>query len=104
MNDSTRSRVGTLERGVVEAPVRVELGIEIVVIVAQPLEPGEIFVVIDRGEQAADLPELLALVLAREMAVLDQRVENVGLADRDELVPVRGRAVVVAVIRRHGSR
>jgi len=85
--------VSLLDDRPVEVRVRVELGIEIEVVVAQPLELVEIFVVIDRRQEAADVPELLALLLAAERAVLDQRIEDVGLADRDELV-----ALAVAVL------
>ena len=77
-------RVGALERGVVEARMRVKLGIEVEVVVAQPFELREIFIVIDGGEQAAELAELVALRFVGEAAVVDQGVDNVGLADRDE--------------------
>ncbi len=78
--------VMALERGVVDARRRCELGIEVEIGVTQLLELVEILVVIDRRQQPADLAELAALLLAAEGAMLDQRVENVGLADGDELV------------------
>jgi hypothetical protein len=48
---------------------------------------------------------LLALRLAREFAVLDQRVKDVDLADRDEVPPILRRARLLAVDfdLRHGS-
>jgi hypothetical protein len=69
----------------------VELGVEVEVVVAQPLELVEIFVVVDRRQETADLAELLALLLAAERPMLDQRIEQVGFADGDELIAV-GRA------------
>ena len=90
-------RIGAVDRIGAEPRVRGQLRIEIVVGVPQLLEAVEIFVVIDRRQHLADLPELLALAVVRELAMLDQRVEDVGLADRDEvasLVGGRGRAAV----------
>jgi hypothetical protein len=69
--------------------MRLELGIEVEVVVAQPFELREILIVIDCGEQAADLAESVALRLG-EAAVVDQGVENVGLANRDEMIPIVG--------------
>jgi hypothetical protein len=89
--------IGHFLCGIVEARMRIELGIEVVM--AQPLELVEVFVVIDRGQEAADLAELLPFRRAGERSMLDQRVEQVRLAHRDELVPLVGRAA--RIIRRH---
>lgn len=93
--------IGTLERVVVEARVRLDLRIEIEVIGAQPLQPVEIFVVVDRAEQPAKLAELV-VVVAGERTVLDQRGEDVDLADRNELIAVGGRRHSRTLALRHG--
>ena len=67
----------------VEARMRLELGIEVEIIVAQPFQLAEIFIVIDGGEEPADLAKS-RVRLVGQLAVVDQGVENVGLADRDE--------------------
>jgi hypothetical protein len=59
-------RIGFLERGGVEARVRVDLGVEVEIVVAQPLELAEIFVMIDRRERTTDLAEFLPLCRAGE--------------------------------------
>jgi hypothetical protein len=74
-----------------------ELGIEVEVVVAQPFELGEIFVVVDGGEPAADLAEAVALRVIGELAVVEQGVQHVGLADRDELIPIVGSVRVRAI-------
>jgi len=94
---SQQVRVGSLERVMVEAGMRLDLGIEVEVVVAQPFELREIFIVIDGGEQAADLAEAVALRLV-EAAVVDQGLENVGLANRDEMTPIVGRVSGPAII------
>ncbi len=96
--------ISALERGQIEAGMRVELGIEVEIGVAQMFEPVEIFIVIDRPEQAADPAEFFALLLARELPMLDQRVEDIDLADRNEMAAVvLGAAVAARIDRRHGS-
>ena len=70
--------------------MRLELGIEVEIIVAQPFQLAEIFIVIDGGEEPADLAEAVALRLVGQLAVVDQGVEKVGLADRDEMIPIVG--------------
>ena len=57
---------------------------------------------IDGREQAADLAEGVALRRVGEVAVLDQGVENVGLADRDEMVPIAGGVSLPAIGRGRG--
>src|SRR5207244_9985553 len=86
--------IGVLERCSVEACPRVVPGIEVVIVAAQRFEAFEIFIVEDGAEHAADLPELALGGLVGELAVLDQRICNVALADRDELVPSAGSAVL----------
>jgi hypothetical protein len=78
--------VGVRKRGSIQARMRIELGIEIEILVAQPFQLLEIFVMIDGGERSADLPELFALDLARQRSMLDQRVQQIGFANRDELL------------------
>jgi len=97
-------RIGIFERGTVEARMRLELGIEVEIVVAQPLECTEIFVVIDGGDEPADLTEAVALRVVGEMAVVDQGVEDVGLADRDEMFPIAGgvRGPAIGLARCHG--
>ena len=46
---------------------------------------------IDRSEDAAEPTELVALRAACYTTVIDEGVEDVGLADRDEAIPVRPR-------------
>ena len=72
--------------------MRVALGLEIEVIVAQPLELTERLIMIDRRQNPADLAKLLALGVAKR-AMLDQRVEQLGFANGYELV---ARAVALA--------
>ena len=91
-------RIGVRDRRGIEARTRIELGIEVVIVVTQPLELVEILVVIDRRQKPADLAELLALPLAAERPVLDQRCEQIGLADGDELVAVVVGAPVLVLL------
>src|SRR5437762_9905883 len=63
-----------------------ELRVEIVIVVAQRLELLEIGIVIDAAEQPAELAELFALAALLEGAVFAQRLDDVGLAHRDELI------------------
>jgi hypothetical protein len=81
--------------------MRLDLGIEIEVVVAQPLEPLEIFVMINRCQQAADLAEVGALPFAAERSALDQGVDELGLADRDEPLVLGRRAGAARAVRRH---
>ena len=47
------------------------IGIEIVVVVSQPLEPFEILIMEDRAEKLAELPELFACFIAGDQAVFN---------------------------------
>src|SRR5260370_13774905 len=78
--------ISCLERGMIEARVRVELGIEIEIVVPQPLERIEIVVVIDSGKACADLPEFLPLCFARKRSMPDKRIQQIILADGNELL------------------
>jgi hypothetical protein len=77
-------------------------GIEVVIVPAQHFEALEIFVMIDRAQHAAHLAKLRLERVVPELAILDQRIQNVALADRDELIPPFGRGVVT-VSCCHGS-
>src|SRR4051812_28998922 len=79
--------IGALDGGAVEARKAVGVGVEVEVVVAQPLELIEILIVIDRAEQAAELAELFPLGLARERAIRNDRIEDVDLAGGNEMVP-----------------
>ena len=78
-------RIGAFHRIGLNAHARDQLRIEIEIGVPQLFQAVEIFVVIDRRQQLADLPETLALGVVGKAATLDQRVEDVGFADRDEV-------------------
>ena len=66
--------------------MRIDLGIEIVVVVAQPFQRFEIFVMVDRSQHPAELAEFFPIVVVGKSALLRQSREDVALADRDELV------------------
>ena len=63
--------------------MRRDLGVEIVVVVAQPLERREIFVVIDRGQHFAEPPEFLAAGRIAERMLLRQRQQKIRPAERE---------------------
>src|SRR5579862_7472003 len=81
--------------------MRRDLGAEIVIVVAQPLQRLEIIVVINRRQHGAEPAEFFAVLLAFAIALLDQRGQEVALADGNELIG----AVVRRAIRNvgHGS-
>ena len=79
-------RIGALVGAAVELRMRGDLGIEVEVVLAQPLELREIFVMEDRREHASDLAELVMHGLAGGFVLRGQRVQNVGLAHRYEMV------------------
>ena len=70
----------------IEARVRVELGVEIEIVVPQTLERIEIVVVIDGCKASADLPEFLSLCFARKRSMPDKRSQQIVLADGNELL------------------
>ena len=76
--------VGARERRAVQRRMGHDLRVEIVVVVAQPLERREILVMADRGEHRAQPAEFFPLGIVGKAAARDQRVENVALAHRDE--------------------
>jgi hypothetical protein len=79
--------IGAFDRCVIEARVAIGLRVEIEVVVAQPFELVEIFLVIDRPEQTAELAELISFRLACERAQRDYGVQHIDLADGNEMIP-----------------
>jgi hypothetical protein len=65
--------------------VRIDLGIEVEVGLAQPVELFEIFVVQDGAEHAGQLPEA-GLVGFVETALCNEPVDDIGLAQRNDTV------------------
>jgi hypothetical protein len=66
--------------------VRIELGTEIEIVVPQTLERIEIVVMIDGGKACANLPEFFPLTFAHKRPVADKGIEQIGLADGNELL------------------
>ena len=93
--------VAALARRAIERGMRRDLGAEIVIVVTQPLECLEIIVVKDRRQHVAEPAKFFAVFVAFEGALLDQRGQDVALADRNELVEAVVRRVMGNV--GHGS-
>jgi hypothetical protein len=94
--------VAALARRALERGMRRDLGAEIVIVVAQPLERFEIIVVIDRRQHVAEPAEFFAVLVAVECAVFEQSELNVALADRNELIETVVRRVM-GNVGHHGS-
>ena len=77
--------IGVLDGSGIETCVALEFGVEVEVIIAQALELSEILVVKDRGEQPADLLEPVGLGLIGGLR--GQRLQDVALAERDDVIP-----------------
>jgi hypothetical protein len=84
--------IGFIERATIEARMRIELGTEIEVVVLETLERVEIVVVINSGKAPADLPELVPLCVARKRSMPDKRIQEIVLADGNELLAPQGHA------------
>ena len=86
-------RVSGRERSFAEARMRIDVGGEVEIVLAQPLQPLEIVVVTDGREPPADLAEACPLAFAAERPMLRQRIQQVALADGNEPLAAAGAAV-----------
>ena len=68
----------------------IDLRIEVEIVVAQPFQLLEIFIMKDGGERSADVSELHALRFARKRSMLDQRIQQLGFANRNEPLACSG--------------
>jgi len=75
--------VGAIEPRTIERRMRRRLRVEIIVVIAQPLERREILVVIDRREQRAQPAEFFPLGIVGKAAARCQRVDDIALAHGD---------------------
>ena len=78
--------VTAIARRAVEHGMRRDVGAEIIIVVAQPLERLEIFIVIDGRQHVAEPAKLLALLVVCAGVLFDQSGQDVAFADRNELI------------------
>src|SRR5262249_31774076 len=91
------------DRPRIEMRAALALRAEVIVVVAQLLELEEDLIVIDRGEQPAQLAQLLAIRRRRRLAC-GQGLDNVGAADRNVEIPRRRQIVAVAELAARTAR
>jgi hypothetical protein len=89
--------IGSLQGDAVAHCMRRDIGTEIIVVAAQPLQHLEIIEVVDRRQHLAEPAELVALVVACKRALFDQGVEQIALADWNELIEAVGRRMMLRV-------